>query len=180
MSTGNTSFHLHSPSMNGSRNHDALITIYLQRKNTLRDHIFILLIKIPPGWSKGAECLHGKRYTRNSEWGKMKITKEVKMMVLCRFNLLRCGLSSMRMDILAKYTKFVQCLRASLCMEVAVLCGVVLRMWEPQQVPTSDFWIFSPPVQRCVLVNVAMCVSSISWYYYLLLFIVQHFCYNLI
>ena len=40
-------------------------------------------------------------------------------------NLLSCGLTSVRSDILARYSKFVRGLMASPSMEVAVLCGVV-------------------------------------------------------
>ena len=42
-------------------------------------------------------------------------------------HLLSCGNSSVREDILARYTKFVQSLRSSPSMEVSVMCGVVSR-----------------------------------------------------
>ena len=42
-------------------------------------------------------------------------------------NLLSCGLSTARMDILARYSKFMQSLRASPSMEVAVMFGVASR-----------------------------------------------------
>ena len=41
-------------------------------------------------------------------------------------HLLSCGLTSIRLDILARYSKFVRGLMASPSMEVAELCCVVL------------------------------------------------------
>ena len=42
-------------------------------------------------------------------------------------NLLSCGQSNARMDILGRYSKFVRGLKASPSMEVAVMCGVAQR-----------------------------------------------------
>ena len=42
-------------------------------------------------------------------------------------HLLSCGLSSVRMDTLARYTRFVRNLMTSPSMEVAVMCGVAKR-----------------------------------------------------
>ena len=39
-------------------------------------------------------------------------------------HLLACGMSSVRTDILARYTRFVTALKASPCMEVAVMLGI--------------------------------------------------------
>ena len=42
-------------------------------------------------------------------------------------HLLSSGLSSVRCDILARYSKFVKGLRVSPSMEVSIMCGVVAR-----------------------------------------------------
>ena len=44
------------------------------------------------------------------------------------YHLLNCGMTSVRMDIMARYTKFVRGLMASPSMEVMVMCGLAKQM----------------------------------------------------